>query len=321
MSPPADAEVPQQALKRRPNAFTMLFASALTWLLERTSHGFRRALARAVGALIYGLGIRRRLVLDNLRQAFPEKGEDERRRIAQAVYRNLAQTLLDTLANEAAHCPLTFENDQALRAALKEGRGAVLATAHFGNWEVSGAAMIRSGIPFHGVVRPLSGALNAKLIESRARNGVKFIFPKGAIARMSEVVRGGGVVHTVIDQAISPEAGIWVPFFGRPACTTPAVSIVAQRTQAPVFVLMSLPQGEGHRVILEGPIRLPDTGDPKADLAAHVAALTAALERFVRRYPEQWLWLHNRWKHANTPHPAPTADRQGEQSGGKVRPA
>jgi KDO2-lipid IV(A) lauroyltransferase len=100
----------------------------------------------------------------------------------------------------------------------------------------------------------------------------------------------------LIDQSLPAEAGVFVPFFGRAASTTPALSMAALRTKAPVFVALAVREGERLRLLFEGPIPVPDTGDRRADVAAHTAQLTAILERYIRRYPEQWLWLHRRWK-------------------------
>jgi KDO2-lipid IV(A) lauroyltransferase len=126
--------------------------------------------------------------------------------------------------------------------------------------------------------------------------GLEIILPRGAVGEMVKAVQGGGVVFQLIDQVVPADKGVFVPFFGRRASTTPAVSLAAARSGAPVFVMMAVRDGARLRSRVEGPIPLPSSGDQRADIATHTAELTAHIERIIRQHPDQWLWLHRRWK-------------------------
>ena len=198
---------------------------------------------------------------------------------------------------------------QAFLDAARSGRGAILATSHFGSWELFGDLLLRNGVPLSAVVRPLSGALNGRIVEARLRAGMQLIHPRGAIQSIVEALGRGRVIAVLSDQVVAADRGVFVPFFGRLASTAPALSVAAQRSGAPVYV------GWGrridHRLELEAsePLPVPQSGDPRADVAAHLAAVTARLEQVIRAHPEQWLWLHRRWKvapPATLPAPLPS---------------
>jgi Kdo2-lipid IVA lauroyltransferase/acyltransferase len=172
----------------------------------------------------------------------------------------------------------------------------LLVSAHFGSWELFSEVMARRGVPLVAVVRPLKGAFNAHVIRSRLKAGVELIPPRGALVAILKALTRGRSVVQLIDQVVPAEHGVFVPFFGRPACTTPALSAAAIRSGAPVYVLMAARVGDHLEMQVDGPIVPPKTGDFRADLAAHTAMVTAVIEREIRKRPDQWLWLHRRWK-------------------------
>jgi KDO2-lipid IV(A) lauroyltransferase len=266
--------------------------------------GWRDGLARLVGWLAYTLGIRRRVALENLAHAFPEKSEAERRRMALGAYVTMARVVLVSL-DENDHVEPAWEEPEvrgegweALRASVARGQGALLVTGHFGNWERAGKMLLRRGLPVNALVRPLKGALNMRLVDNRLRAGAGLIYPRGAIVHTLEALRLGESVLMLLDQALPAKAAVFVPFFGRLASTTPAMAMAAKRSGAPVFVVMGVRDESGRRLRLEveGPIPAPEVEDEKDGLRAHTQAVTDVLERYIRRYPEQWLWLHRRWK-------------------------
>jgi Kdo2-lipid IVA lauroyltransferase/acyltransferase len=196
-----------------------------------------------------------------------------------------------------------------LRAHVDSGKGALLATAHFGNWETLGEMLIRRGVPLNALVRPLKGALNTRIAETRLRVGAGLIYPKGAIQESYAALQRGESVYMLLDQALPAKAAVFVPFFGRLASTTPALAVAAQRTGMPVYVVMGIRNAEGRvQMHVEGPIEPPARGTP-APFVEHTARVTAALERTIRQHPEQWLWLHRRWKVAPPPPLARRAQR------------
>src|SRR5262249_15080520 len=195
------------------------------------------ALARGVAACAYALGIRRRVTLDNLAHAFPERPVAERRALARAAYANMARVVVDalrTLGASRAELLAEVEVDDfgPVDRALAAGKGLLVATAHLGSWEMFGAAMAQR-VPLHAVVRPLRGGVNARLVEARERAGLKLIPARGALGSMVAALRKKEVVAMLVDQAIGGKHALFVPFFGRRAAATPPPSLAAPRTRAP----------------------------------------------------------------------------------------
>lgn len=225
--------------------------------------------------------------------------------LARAAYANMARVVVDalrTLGASRAQLLAEVEVDDfgPVERALAAGKGLVVATAHLGSWEMFGAAMAQR-VPLHAVVRPLRGGLNARLVEARERAGLRLIPARGALTGMVAALRKNEVVAMLLDQAIGGKHALFVPFFGRPAATSPALSMAALRTGAPTLVVVALREKGRLRFRVEGPFAVTDTGDRRRDLRDHTARVTAALERIIREAPEQWLWLHRRWKLAPPP--------------------
>jgi KDO2-lipid IV(A) lauroyltransferase len=262
--------------------------------------GAQRGLAKVVAQLAYALGIRRGVTLENLAAAFPEKAEAERRHIARGAYRNMALAAVealtaDQLSTAELEAAVVTDDWAVVDAAFRAGKGVLVASAHFGSWELFAEVMARRGHKLSAVVRPLRGAFNTRLMEARQRSGIGLIAPRGAIRESVKALRRGEAVAMLMDQSLPKERGVFVPFFGRPASTTPAVSAAAKRSGATVLVVMAAREGGRLRMFAEGPFPVP-AGSHREDLVEHTAQLTAAIERYVRRFPEQWLWLHRRWK-------------------------
>jgi Kdo2-lipid IVA lauroyltransferase/acyltransferase len=276
-------------------------------LVARMSRGTREALGRFIGGLAYTLGIRRRVALENLALALPERTGAERAAITRGVYLTMARTALESLADRD-RLPPGWEQEEtvgqaaweSLQAHVATGKGALLVTAHFGNWEILGELLILKGVPLNALVRPLKGAINLRIAENRLRSGAGLIYPRGAVQETVDAIHRGESVFMLLDQAI-PSKGVFVPFFGRLASTTPAMAIAAQRTQVPAWVVMGVRDGARMRLHVEGPLPPPAPAEGKDVITEHTAQVTAALERVIRQYPEQWMWLHRRWKYAPPP--------------------
>ncbi|WP_223641091.1 lysophospholipid acyltransferase family protein [Corallococcus sp. EGB] len=307
---PPEGKRPPEHLRRiigSPPGPIMAFLTRGVWaLLTALSPKARDALARFVANLAYTLGIRRKVALDNLAQAMPEKSEAERHAIARGAYLTMARVVVESLPSGDRMTPdwdqqgiVGEEAFAALKAHVATGKGALLVTAHFGNWELVGQMLIRWGIPLNALVRPLKGALNTRIAQNRLDAGAGLIYPKGAIQEITDAVNRGESAYMLLDQALPAKSAVFVPFFGRLASTTPAMAVAAERTGVPVFVVMGVrPPGPGARYMLEieGPILPPGPGECADPITEHTARVTAALERAIRRHPEQWLWLHRRWK-------------------------
>lgn len=275
--------------------------AVLVAVISALPYAVRDGLARGVGTLAWALGIRRKVADDNLARALPELSEPERRRIARGAYVNMARVVLEafsshTLDDAALERTVDVENAESLFRALEAGKGALVATAHFGNWELLGEVLARRGVRISAVVRPLKGALNAVLVRRRVEAGMSLIAPRGAIPESVKALHRGELVAMLVDQVLPTRKAVMVPFFGRPAATSPGFAWAAIRSGAPVFVGMGAREGRRLRLMIEGPIDVPRTGDAHRDMEALTAEVTARIEQVIRRYPDQWLWLHRRWK-------------------------
>jgi KDO2-lipid IV(A) lauroyltransferase len=263
-----------------------------------------RPAGAALGELIWLLGIRRRTVARNLRLVFPELSGSRRRRIARRCFRHFGAMTCDTVSMSRLDAVdlcrrLTLVGWERLDEAESHGRGLLVLSAHLGNWEVAARPIGLYRGPFHVVVRPFNNPLVYRyLAAERERFGEVQIAKRGAAKQLFRVVRQGGRAGVVMDQRVRPDQGIVLPFLGHPALVTPLPASVALRTGAPAVPLVAWPEAGGrYRVEVGEPI-LPPVGEERGEEA--VAALSrrylAALEADIRRHPEQWLWMHRRWR-------------------------
>jgi Kdo2-lipid IVA lauroyltransferase/acyltransferase len=261
---------------------------------------FGRALGRTWGRLD-----RRhlRIAEDNLARAFPDWDEARRRAVALGVYGHFGRMLLDILwmarrerEEILRHVDVTgAEHVEAARAA---GRGALLITGHVGNWELHGLAHGWRFGPIGVVARPLDNpALDARLCDFRRRPGNTVIYKQRALPQVLRLLRANGAVAFLIDQNVQAGDGVFVNFFGRKAATTTVAAALALKTGCALIPTHAeLGEDGRYRIEYEPPLALPPAGDHAADLQRLTQQLTSVIEGWVRRRPEQWLWLHRRWK-------------------------
>jgi KDO2-lipid IV(A) lauroyltransferase len=273
-------------------------------LVGRLPLGAGGRLGAALGEAAYWVVAgRRRVALDNLTLAFGDRlSEPARRALARRCFRHLGRTVVEccqlvfgTPADLLAR--IRIQGLEHLQAALAEGRGAFLLTAHFGNWELLAAAHVLVGIRLSVVARPLDNAdLEAMVGGARARSGLRVIPKREAVRGVLGALGRGECVGILLDQDAGPQ-GAFVPFLGRPASTSRSLAVLALKTRAPVVpaFLHRCPDGT-HDLVLEPPIAAEASGDLGADVVASTARFTAAIERHVRLHPEQWFWVHRRWK-------------------------
>ena len=289
----------------------------MTPLFSRLPRRLLLALFGAVAWLAWVLRVRRAVVLENLRRAFPEKTEAERRAIARDTFRNLGAVAADFLrvpALSPAELARIFEYQgwEAFEAARARGKGVIACTAHFGNFEVLAAAHTLRGVPITMISRRMgaSGA-NDLWRGVRARAGVEdLVVKRGETLRAARrALASGRTLGYVIDQNQPPRRALFPTFFGVPAATSPTPALLSLRTGAAVIFTLSLPLGGGrHRVVIEGPLEVPRTGDLDRDLLAFTQDLNDRLERHVRAHPAHWYWLHRRWKTRPPPSASPSID-------------
>lgn len=282
---------------------------AVVWsfvhILGALPRGLARAVGAAIGATAYrGLSRLRKVGLRNLRLAFPEKPEFEREAILRKVYRNLGYLLAEfakmsgyTAAGASRF--IRYEGLENYLRAREKGKGVLVLTGHLGAWELSSFYHSLMGMPMGMVIRRLDNPLvDAFVNRVRCLHGNRVIhkddFARGLIASM----RAGETVGILMDTNMTPPQGVFVPFFGVLACTASGMARIAERTGAavvPGFLVWQ--ENEGKYVLRFGEeLEVVHTGDAEADAVTNTARFTAAMEAYIRQYPEQWLWMHRRWK-------------------------
>ena len=279
-------------------------ASVLSFLVRPLPRAVVLALGRFLGDLYARLDRRHVAVaIDNLRHAFPEWDDARRLRTARGVYRHFGSVILDLLwmqdrTREEILGIVSFAGREHVEAALQPGKGFICATGHMGNWE---AHAVGHGFAFATaavVGRPLDNpALDARLVRLRSSSGNAAISKRRALPDILRFLRANKAVAVLMDQNVQEEDGVFVTFFGRPASTTPVAAAIAAKTGCAIVPGHSVLQPDGrYLVTYEAPIFFSHRGDRKADIARLTQELTLRIEAWVREDPEQWLWIHRRWK-------------------------
>jgi KDO2-lipid IV(A) lauroyltransferase len=262
------------------------------------------ATGRGVGRIAYGLSDRlRRTGFRNLELAFPEISERERERILRGCFKNLGRLLgefsqFPHATPESLHQIVECEGLENLQAAQALGRGVILFTGHLGAWELSSFALSAFGYPISFLVRRIDNPLVERLIEkTRTRFGNRSIDKRAAMRPMLRTLRAGGTLGILVDLNTQPHEGVFVDFFGIPASTTSGVAALALRTGAAVLPVFAPWDEKRQRFVLyvDPPLSITPSGDTKEDIRQVTSLFTSVVESYIRRFPEQWLWIHKRW--------------------------
>jgi Kdo2-lipid IVA lauroyltransferase/acyltransferase len=290
------------SIRRRIEYF---FARLLSLVLYLIPFSVAARMGIGLGTLwFYVHKSRREIAIENLTIAFGhEKDINEIKNIAKKSFQNLGLMLVEFFALKK-YGRKWFENNMEFigyeepKKEYDKGKGILLLTAHFGNWEVMGAMTALKGVPLNVVARPLDNPFLDRMINDlRGFFGNRVISKHKAIREILKLLKNCEPVAILLDQNTSPLEGIFVDFFGRPACTTPSLAILALRTGFPVFPGFSVRKAPGvHQIISGEQIELDVSGDMKRDVEVNTAKFTKIIESYVRKYPEQWLWVHRRWK-------------------------
>lgn len=264
----------------------------------------RKSLFIGLFRLFYHLSPRYRLIAAyNLRRAFPEKPPAEILRIARGVYRNLgivAAEFFDIprLSESNIGKLIDVEGLDHCRQALSKGRGVLLFGAHFGNWELEAVAVALLIKPAVVIYRPLDNSLLDRLIlRVRSATGNTPLAKDRAMRPMLRSLQRNEMLGILIDQNAACHEGVFVEYFGHPACTTDGLALLALHTGAPVIPAYMARRPDGRYRLVIGPeVEITRTGNREADVLINTQRFTHIIEETVRRYPDQWLWVHQRWK-------------------------
>ncbi len=282
---------------------------AATWGLIHLLGLPTRTLARSIGACIgaiayYVLPRLRRIGLRNLQLAFPEKSLRERNDILRGMYRSLGWQLAEfchmpRLTLPEASNSIRYEGLEHYQAAKARGRGVLVLTGHLGAWELSSFFHSLAGHPMRMVIRRLDNpAVDALVNRIRCLHGNQVLHKDDFARGLLHAMHAGETVGILMDTNMTPPQGVFVDFFGHAACTGSGLARIAQRTGAAVLPGFLLWHADEKKYVLHflPTLTLINTGDAEADALANTQICTKALEDVIRQYPEQWLWVHRRWK-------------------------
>jgi len=264
----------------------------------------RRNLFVRLFGLFYHLSPKQRLIaIHNLRHAFPEKGTEEIITIAKGVYRTLGIVTADffeipSLTKENIGNLVEVQGLENCRKALEKNKGLLMFGAHFGNWELEAIATSLFLKPAAVIYRPLDNPFLDKLVaQVRSSTGNKPVPKERAMRQMLRTLKNNDVLGLLIDQNVAWQEGVFVDFFGRPACTTDGLALLALHTEAPVVPAYIVRMENGkYRMVIEQEMEVIRTGDDHKDALVNTQNFTKVIEDTIRKYPDQWLWVHHRWK-------------------------
>ena len=258
-----------------------------------------------LGALsYYAIPKARRIAIENLSLSFPEKSDDEIRTIARESFINQGKNLFEVfsfpaLSESDFRGIVEIENKDVLKRALARGKGVILAGAHCGNWEILGVGLVQCGFPLSVMARRIYiEKLNQMLLGFRTSKGIKIILRSGkeSARQILRCIRGNEIMGLLIDQDTAVPGG-FVDFFGRPAWTPSGLVTLALKTEATVVLALDRRvRGDKHKGSVIGPLVMVRTGDEKKDVLVNTQFVTRLIEAHIRKYPEQWVWMHQRWK-------------------------
>lgn len=282
---------------------------ALAWTLLRGIGAVPRSTALRVGAALgaiawWSLPRLRQTGLRNLELAFPSMAPEERARLLRRLYRNLGWQLaefcrLPGYTRQNTQSLIRYEGLEHYLAARDKNKGVLIVTGHLGAWELSSFWHSLMGYPMAMVIRRLDNPRVDRLVNGiRCLHGNRVLHKDDFARGLLSAMRQGETVGILMDTNMTPPQGVFVPFFGVEACTASGLARVALRTGAAVLPgFLVWEEAEKKYVLHFGEeMALVRTGDDERDTLTNTARFTAAMESFVRRYPDQWLWVHRRWK-------------------------
>jgi len=282
---------------------------AFVLCLVKTIGMLPRPVARAVGIglgqMVYLLHSKlRRVGMRNLEMAFPEMSRKQRRKVVRGVFTSLGRQLAEVClfpryTAENVSRVVIYDGFENFERASQRGKGVLFLTGHLGGWELSAFAHSLYGHPLRFVMRPLDNPYLDSLVRRyRTLHGNIPILKDDPVRELLRAMKEGATVGILMDTNMMPPQGIFVNFFGIPACTPSGLARIALRTDAAVVPGFTIwdPVLRKYRLRFDPALNLVRTGDNDADIVANTQLFTKVIEDFVRRYPDQWLWVHRRWK-------------------------
>jgi KDO2-lipid IV(A) lauroyltransferase len=238
----------------------------------------------------------------NVERAFPEWTPEQKAGLVAECFRHVGRSLaellgLSSLSREGLLARVSWEGTENLDQALSLGRGVFILIGHLGNWELMVPAISAKGVPLSAIYRRLTNPLvDAVVLRIRGRYGARMIPHRNALRPVLRWLQDNGAVLLAMDQRPLPQEAIPSRFFGHPVATNPSLALMALRTDAPVVPALSRRTPTGHVIQFQPQLPPPEEGSREARVHAYTLQFDAAVERGVRACPEQWFWVHDRWK-------------------------
>ncbi len=279
------------------------------WFVLKTLGALPRPVSRvlAVGVTCFLLLLRprlRRTAMFNLRLAFPGWSDAQRRAVIRRMVRHIGRmaaefALFPRWTRENVEQIVLLDGHENFLAGRSRGKGVLFLTGHIGAWEISSFAHALYGFPLHYMARPLDNPrVDALINRYRCLSGNRPIFKNEAAREMLKVLRAAGTIGILADHNTLPDEGVFVDFFGKLACATTGIARVALHTDAAVVPATAYWDGSlrKYRLRFEPPVELVRTGDPDRDIIENTQRFANILEGIIRNHPDQWVWVHARWK-------------------------
>ncbi|MBT4760350.1 MAG: lysophospholipid acyltransferase family protein [Bdellovibrionaceae bacterium] len=283
---------------------TGLFFKSISWLVHFSPKWFQSFLGDFIGFLWFDLlRIRRKIVLDNIKIAFPDLSYKQRvalgRKSLSVSGRNIVNySHLPFINKENFKEYVEIENIHHIQEALSKGKGVCLLTLHLGNGDLGGVGLSLSELPVHLISKEFKLKwLNDLWFGVRSRLGVGFIPPRNSSYAILKKLKANEVVIFVLDQFMGPPIGVKTLFFGKETGTAMGLTVMAKRTGAPVIPVYCHERADGKQVVsCESEIEFEEKGEKSETLTYMTQKYTDKLESIIKLYPEQWMWVHRRWK-------------------------
>lgn len=261
-----------------------------------------------MGIMGYYLDKRHRAItLNNLAMAFPDSDRKRVIMLARRTFENLGRSAAEVIHISNRKTPfihkffdkwVTIDGKDNLEGAINKGKGVIYLTAHFGNWELMALRLGANDCALNIIVRPLDNPKIDRLITGmRSLTGSKIMPKKNVLLSVLRLLKKGEALCILIDQNTSRELGVFVNFFGTPAATNKGPAIIAMKSGAVVIPTLIIREGKyRHRLVYGEELVLHKTGNMEKDILSNTEMFTNNLESYIRKYPDQWFWMHRRWK-------------------------
>jgi len=259
-------------------------------------------IASALGKIFFHINYtHRKRAIENLSHSFPDKSYKEIVQICKRVYINLAKVFMEfiflpKIDLNYINSKVKIIGEENLKKALKKGKGIVAITGHIGNWELLGTIVVKIGYPLSAIYHPMRNPYSDKLFYKIRRDaGMELIPMQDSLRGSIKALKANKLLGLIADQDAGG-AGVFVNFFGRPASTAKGPAIFAVKTNAPMlFFALIRGKNDTHTLYISKPLKVKITGDLEKDIYYNTKLWSDELEKWVKKYPDQWFWLHRKW--------------------------